>query len=122
MKATAKYSDYIGTAAADFHSPEAVELGHYLVDKGVNIERYQPIGIRFFTGYEYGEHFHAYIICLDTKKSKDGEEVQVQIGVNLSAEDFFSIIKRIEVVLYKNHTEHAVATAREVQLDDLIKE
>lgn len=61
MKASTQYNDYKGTAAADVS--DYLFIRDYLKDRGVDIERYEPVGFELYTGYS---NFVSYrFICKD---------------------------------------------------------
>jgi hypothetical protein len=116
MIARAKYSDFVGTSAADLSDIDSKELAHFLKDKGVDTARYKPVGARFYTGWDYGTKFHCSIICTDEKAEHDG---LIQISAELSAEDFFGLFKRVEVVFYKKFGNHSERPFREANIEDV---
>ncbi len=49
MKASTQYNDYKGTAAADISDYSS--LKNYLKNHGVDIEKYEPVGLELDTNY-----------------------------------------------------------------------
>lgn len=109
MEASVQYNDYLGTAAADFSDFE--ELSNFLKSKGVDVERFNPIGVRLDT--RYTESISYYIICTDNKH-KDDLLVQIGFEGKCSFEEFFNLFKRLEIILVWNG---ANQTYREREID-----
>lgn len=97
MKADVQYNDFVGTAAADIS--DHTDLNKYLESKGVDINRYNSIGVRFYSSYNFS--FSASIICIDKKKSTAEKQhiVLVSFEKNIDRDDFFDLFKRFNVVI-----------------------
>ncbi len=95
MKASTKYNDYVGTAAAD--QSDHFFLSDYLQKRGVDIERYEPIGVEFF--YGEGNYFHCYFICKDNQRDTPNTAVKIRFESTDTFEEFFSIFKRFNVMV-----------------------
>lgn len=97
MKAQVQYNDFVGSAAADItdHS----DLKKFLVSRGVDVERYDPIGVSFYSGYTH--NFHASIICLDRIRSVEGNPYLVDISFegDFDRTEFFNLFKRFNVIV-----------------------
>ena len=59
MKASTQYNDYKGTAAADVS--DYLFIRDYLKDRGVDIERYEPVGFELYTGYSNFVSYRFYL-------------------------------------------------------------
>lgn len=94
MKACTQYNDYRGTAAADIS--DYGSLSDYLRKKGVDTERYEPVGVELYTGYS--NHISYRFICVD-KESRERTAVKIGFESNGSFEEFFNLFKRFDVIL-----------------------
>lgn len=106
MKASTKYNDFIGTAAADISS--FTNFNKLLEDHKVDTARYEPIGIRLFHGdntANESDDFFIQVICIDKEKSTDKNNFIVAIGFDneITYKDFFRLFKRFEVLVTSNH-------------------
>lgn len=101
MKASTQYNDFIGTAAADIS--DHINLEGFLNSRGVDTDRYTPIGANFYHGY--ADFFSASIICIDSNQSTDEKPyiVQLHFEGDFSHIDFFNLFKRFDVLITKNH-------------------
>ena len=116
MKATARYGDFTGTSAADLDDIGSTILSDFLDKKGIDAKRYKPVGARFFAGSDYGNGFHAAIICID----KHGDpECTLQVMVDIAPANFMALFKRLEVVFYRAPEKHEVMPYKEVTINDL---
>lgn len=79
MEARVQYNDYVGTAAADFADSSSLE--GYLKEKGVNTERYEPIGVKSFSSYT--NYFNVRFICIDRQS-----EERKAIYIDFEKKDF----------------------------------
>lgn len=103
MKAKTRYNDYVGTAAADFADLEAKcfsFLEDCLQKRGVDTDRYEPIGVKFWT--EYNDIFCVYFICIDHQR-EEKKAVSIGFEKGISKEEFFDLFKSFEVILTQNH-------------------
>jgi len=100
MKAETQYNDYVGTVAADIS--DHIDLNQFLSNRGVSIENYETIGVRFFSSSIGG--FSASIICIDKAQSDNNKNhvVQLDFEKELNPEEFFSLFKRFEVILIQD--------------------
>lgn len=94
IKARAQYNDYIGTAAADGH--DWTSLKDYLANKGVDIEKYIPIGVDFYSGE--GGFIHIRFICKD-KDVNEKRLVTIGFEKEIDIKEFFAIFKRFNVIV-----------------------
>lgn len=94
LKASTQYNDYRGTSAADGRDWNSLE--DYLKKKGLDTERYTPVGAEFYSGE--GNYFNVRFICKDSEIS---EKKLVTIGFEkeISKDEFFSIFKRFNVIV-----------------------
>lgn len=97
MKAKVKYNDYVGTAAADF--ADMMTLTGYLKSKGLDVDRYEPIGVRFCFGE--GGLFVVYFLCVD-RNIKNRKVVAIRFEDGISKEEMLNLFKRLEVILTWN--------------------
>lgn len=108
MKAEVQYNDFIGTAAAD--GSDWLSLGEYLQKKGVDTERYEPIGAEFYHGEGY---FGASIICKDNQSNEPNKAVKISFEEGLNQEEFFNLFKRFNVIITSRF-----GNCQEWELDD----
>lgn len=94
MKASVQYNDYRGTVAAD--TSDYTFLSDYLKERGVDVERYEPIGVRFYSGYS--EFVSVNFICID-HQSDERKAVTLKFEKQLSATEFLDLFKRLEIIL-----------------------
>ena len=94
MKASVQYNDYRGTVAADLS--DYALLSDYLRDRGVDVERYEPIGVRFYSSYS--EFISVNFICIDHQLDEH-KAVTLAFEKKLSASEFLDLFKRLEIVL-----------------------
>lgn len=94
LKASTQYNDYLGTSAAD--GSDWYSLKDYLNKKGLDVDKYEPVGVEFYSGE--GDYFHVRFICKD---SDVHEKKLVTIGFekDISKEEFFAIFKRFNVLV-----------------------
>lgn len=91
-QADVQYNDFKGTAAADI--ADFTNLEEFLKTKGVDVNRYNPVGVDFFSSYDscsYG------VICKD--KEANNKLVEIRFESKGSYEEFFSLFKRFNVIL-----------------------
>lgn len=98
MKASVQYNDFLGTSAADWNDYFSME--EFLKQRGVDTERYEPIGAEFFNVERY---FNAYIICRDKQSGESKKAVKFSFEDGFSMEEFFNLFKRFNVILTKKH-------------------
>lgn len=116
MKATVKYNDYVGSTAADIS--DFITLEKYLEEIDVDIKRYHPIGVNFFTSY--GDGCNVSIICEDTTNGNSLVELRLD---EMSISDFFSLFKRLEVILHlKGSEDRDIAQSITINIDPIKKE
>lgn len=92
MKAVAsvQYNDFKGTSAADIS--DHTNLKEFLKSKGVNTDRFNPIGAAFYKGYS--DFSSASFICEDIESSK-----LIRLHIHeVTQEEFFNLFKRLDVV------------------------
>jgi len=101
MKASTQYNDFIGTAAADISDHS--NLTDFLNSRGVDTERYEPIGASFYHGY--ADFFSGSIICIDKQQSNEGTPyvVQIHFEAEFTHEEFFNLFKRFNAIVTKKH-------------------
>lgn len=93
MKASVQYNDYLGTAAADFVDSSSLE--DYLKRRGVDTERYWPVGVELDAGND--GYVSLGFICLD--RERNCQAVKVCFESKDRLEDFIGLFKRLNVVL-----------------------
>lgn len=101
MKATVQYNDFVGTAAADIR--DGLDLSEYIMRKGVDTKRYEPIGAEFFSGEHF---FRAHIICVDKFAEDSKKAVKFSFKEDLSDEEFFGLFKRFRVIITKKYEDY----------------
>lgn len=94
MQASVQYNDYRGTVAADMS--DYAFLSDYLRNRGVDVERYEPIGVRFYSGYS--QFVSVNFICID-HQSDDRKVVTLEFEKKLSVPEFLDLFKRLEIIL-----------------------
>lgn len=104
MKASTQYNDFIGTSAADISDHS--NLSEFLNSRGVDTERYEPIGANFYHGY--ADFFSGSIICIDRQNSTDTKPyiVQLHFEAEFTHEEFFNLFKRFNVMVTKKYGGH----------------
>lgn len=116
MKATVQYNDYVGSTAADISDFTTIEK--YLEEIDVDIKRYHPIGAKFFTSY--GDGCNVSIICEDM--TNDNSLVELELG-EMSIPDFFSLFKRLEVILHlKGFKDRDITQSIAINVDPIKEE
>ncbi len=104
MKANVQYNDFIGTAAAD--KSDHLNLHEFLSSRGLDIDRYETIGLSFFSAYT--DFFTVSIICIDKEKSSSIKSHIVKIVFEeFDKNDFFDLFKRFNVVLTKTSGDYS---------------
>ncbi|KUL29918.1 hypothetical protein [Chlorobium limicola] len=117
MKASVQYNDFVGTAAADIS--DHTSLNEFLGSRGVDLDRYNAIGSRFYANYNDG--FRASIICVDNQKSSEKEKYIVSLSFEepFDKDEFFDLFKRFEVLItVKNDSYQDQEINDEVIVDD----
>jgi hypothetical protein len=104
MKATTQYTDFAGTAAADIS--DHTDLTKFLNSRGVDTNRYAPIGAEFYHGYH--DFFSASIICVDNEKSTAEKPhiTNISFEAEFDSKDFFNLFKRFNVIITKKYDGH----------------
>jgi len=116
MKATVQYNDYVGSTAADIS--DFTTLEKYLEEIDVDIKRYHPIGVKFFTSY--GDGCNVSILCEDMVN--DNSLVELRLD-EMSIPDFFSLFKRLEVILHlKSSGDRDITQSITINIDPIKKE
>ncbi len=102
MEANTQYNDFKGTSAADIS--DHTDLKKFLESRGVDTNRYNPIGVKFY--HAYNDFFSASIICLDRENSTPGNAYITSIGFEreFDHKDFFNLFKRFNVVLTRTNS------------------
>ena len=100
MKASVQYIDFVGTCAADISDFQ--DLSEYLKSLGVDTNRYDPIGINFFTS-NVSSKISFYVICTDEQGDKS-KAVKIAIE-DAEFQDVINLFKRFEVILTKKYSE-----------------
>ena len=90
MKATTQYSDFIGTAAAECNNDNS--FCEFCAAVGINLEEFQPVGLRFHDSYG---KFDTFIRCLSKTDNR-----QFEIKFECSPSEFFHLFRSLDVVLY----------------------
>lgn len=117
MKATTQYTDFEGTAAADIS--DHTDLARFLRSRGVDTNRYTPIGAEFSHGYS--GFFSASIICLDNEKSTNTKPYITSISFEDEFDhiEFFDLFKRFKVIITrKPHGHLDKEIDEEITIDD----
>ncbi|MBD8348950.1 hypothetical protein [Dysgonomonas sp. HGC4] len=94
MEAKVQYNDFKGTVAADGIDPHSAGvLVQFLEEKGIDTERYNPVGFDFYTGER--EYCSFSIICIDNQ-----EQNLVKFGFEKkqTLQEFFNLFKRFNVI------------------------
>lgn len=113
MKATVQYNDYVGSAAADIS--DFTTLEKYLKKIDIDIKRYHPIGVKFFTSY--GDGCNVSIICEDM--ANDNSLVELRLD-EMSIPDFFALFKRLEAILHlKNFEDRDITQSITINIDPI---
>lgn len=104
MKANTQYTDFDGTAAADIS--DHTDLTKFLNLRGVDTNRYSPIGAEFY--HCYSDSFSASIICIDNEKSTDDKPYVTNISFEdeFHHDEFFKLFKRFNVIITNKHSGH----------------
>ncbi len=102
MKASVQYGDFKGTSAADIS--DHVNLEKVINRLGIDTDKYEPIGAKFFFGYS--DIFSGQIIALDRSKSSENEPYIVEIELGFNRDEFFDLFKRLNVVLISRLSKH----------------
>lgn len=101
--ADVQYNDLKGTVALDFHGGIDGEFHSYAEKKGIDINRYHPIGLKFYIGEMGG--FYLSFYCVDNEvKEVFSEEHNGKIPIVIFEKEetlthFLNEVKRLEVVL-----------------------
>lgn len=98
IKASVQYDDFVGTSAAD--SSDFMRLEEFLKSKGLNTEKFMPIGVDFYSGYS--EHLNVRFICEDTESN---EIKTFGFEEKITRDEFFNLFKRFHVILTKKHVD-----------------
>ena len=116
MKALVQYNDITGTAAADLS--DHTNLNDFLVSRGVNTTQYEAIGASFHSNYN--DSFTATIICVDKEQSTNENKYITEISFEneFSKDEFFSLFKRINVVISQNSNDHEQEINEKITFDD----
>ncbi|MEA4975765.1 MAG: hypothetical protein VB046_08530 [Paludibacter sp.] len=101
MKANTQYNDFIGTSAADIS--DHTDLRKFISSRGIDTEKYEPIGASFYHGYS--DFFTASIICIDNEQSTKDKPYIVSLSFEeeFTHEEFFNLFKRFDVVVSRKH-------------------
>lgn len=94
MKARVQYNDYLGTAAAD--KSDLFSLVDFLKEKGVDVDRYEPIGVDFYSGYS--DHISYTFICKDNQNNEN-KLVKIGFESKCTYEEFFNLFKRFNAIV-----------------------
>lgn len=117
LKAQVQYNDFVGTAAADI--TDHCDLKKFLLLRKVDIDRYEPVGVSFYSGYNY--NFNASIICLDRNRSSEGSPYLVDISFegDFNRDEFFNLFKRFHVMITsKTRGYDQIEISEEIVFDD----
>ena len=117
MKARTQYNDFVGTAAADISDHS--NLTDFSNRRGVDTERYEPIGASFYHGY--ANFFSGSIICIDRQQSNENEPyiVKIHFEAEFTHEEFFNLFKRFNAVVTKKYGgHHDREIDEEITIDD----
>ena len=104
MKATTQYTDFEGTAAADISDHS--DLTKFLNSRGVDTNRYAPIGAEFYHGYK--DFFSSSIICIDNQKSTADKPhiASISFEGEFDHNEFFDLFKRFKVIITQKYDRH----------------
>lgn len=117
MKATVQYNDYIGTAAADIS--DHTDLNKYLASRGIDTDRYEAIGVSFYT--RYNDFFSASFICIDRKKSTQSNQfiIKINFETEFDKDEFFALFKRFKIVIATKHLNYSeIEVKEEINFDE----
>lgn len=100
MKAKVQYGDFAGSVAADSHEDNT--LSSFLDSKGIDTDRYEPIGTRFYPHYKGGLAVKA--ICLDKEQSTKEVPFVIQIALKepIEYKEYFGLFKRFDAYVVKD--------------------
>lgn len=117
MKANTSYNDFMGTAAADIS--DHINLKEFLISKGVDIERYDPIGANFYHGS--ADFFSGSIICIDLQKSTNTIPYIVQLSFEseFTRDDFFNFFKSFNIIVTKRNLYQEKEIDEEITIDNI---
>ena len=93
--ADTQYHDYVGTAEAD--KSDYSDLFSFAKAKGINTQRFEPIGISFYHNSDV-ETTSVAVICKDRVT---GKAYSVSIP-DVTVEEYFREFKRFNVMLFRN--------------------
>jgi len=117
FKAQVQFNDFVGSAAADISDHS--DLKKFLVLRKVDVERYEPVGASFYSGYNH--NCNASIICLDRIRSSEGRPYLVDISFegDFDSADFFNLFKRFNVMITsKTRGYYQIEISEEIVFDD----
>lgn len=96
MIATTQYNDFKGTSAADISDDNS--LSDFASDYGLDLDIYQPIGVKFYS------HYNSLLSFAFLCKGKNDEKFYIaRVSEELKFEDFFMMFKRLEFVLFEKY-------------------
>lgn len=96
MKAQVQYNDFKGTVAADIS--DHTNLIEYLKDRGVDTEKYTPVGIDFYSS-DYGLDKNAVYFSIICEDINTGKLVKIKDEEDQTFQDFIRLFKRFHVLL-----------------------
>ena len=96
MEATTQYSDFTGTAAAEFNNDDS--FCEFCAAVGINLEELQPVGFRFHDSYD---KFDILVRCLNKTDNR-----QFEIKVECSSSEFFHLFRSLNVIIYDSSMKH----------------
>lgn len=117
MEASVQYNDFLGTSAADIS--DFASLDDYLNSKGVDTNRYNAQGAKFYAGYS--DSFSVAIICEDNERSTEANKYIVSISFenDITKDEFFDLFKRFEVIVIRRNSDiENCEISEEITIDD----
>lgn len=106
MEANTQYNDMTGTAALDFKGGTLTEFIEYAKTKGIDTERYEPIGLKLYGGEN--NFFSISVFCIDlskidTYKQENNDRIPVVVvKIQETYEQFERLFKEFSVNLFMN--------------------
>ncbi len=112
FKASVKYGDYVGSAAADIHDHRSIH--RYLIDKELLKENTDILGVKMFSGEVHDDiqdkpvYVSVYWIYSEEHESlinDKGSENPIKVRLTrfeMHLNEFFGLYKRFEICVSKN--------------------
>jgi hypothetical protein len=91
MKTEVIYNDIRGSVAADFDEEDS--LVNLISSKGVDVQKYKPVGIKFHSCYFDKPEIS--ILCVNN----EDKLIEVSLKESISLEEYFNLFKHFETIL-----------------------